>query len=275
LLFFFNWLVNSERLWNGNKSSFKQIILWIAVISSYLLGLILTSLQEFEGKFENFGWFLCYLFSTFPLPMISVIFQSLIRYPTYDTTKQGDMLVYSKRSLIILMLNVWQLIWLLIFIGLIPTVDGTSIIYSIRSGLDCTFYQNTSDNKDTCGSLFLVLLALTLCVIYNFYAGMKVITFDDANFAILIQQLGPIVAAFVFSSEQFMGRWYDNEHTTWKSYVAIALISLSFYCYKVLKVNYLKRSVEEPENLERQTLFERLWIIDKRIATDYIAVQEQ
>jgi amino acid permease len=81
-----------------------------------------------------------------------------------------------------------------------------------------------------------------------------------------VQQLGPVLAAFMFSDQSFMGEWYDNQETTWRSYVAILFIVISFMVYKYLK-KYLKgENLSDSQlvfNNREKTLFEKLWIDDQ------------
>lgn len=238
----FNRWLNNEYLWNYNKPNLNQILMWLGIVIFFLFGVLLTAETSINGQIGHVGWFICYVLSTFPLPMLSVVYQSLVTVVGCNQRLlqlQPEMNIYCKRSLMITMLNFWQFIWLLCVIWMIPDIDGTGIGFSIRSGMSCVIAGNNSDSTNDCIKVYLDLSVLTLCVIFNFYAGIKVVSFDDANFAILVQQLGPILAAFMFSDKQFMGKYYDLQHTTWRSYVAIASIIISFIMYKYHKI-YIK-----------------------------------
>jgi len=230
---FFNWLINGETLWSPHLSVPRQLLFLGVILFSYIAGLSLISLSEFKSNFSNIGWFLCYLLSTLPLPLISVIFQSL--FSPKEKYNQEDFETYSSPSLAIMMLNFWQGIWLTVTIFLIPIADGTGISYSFSTGFSCVISQTTVDPNDNCQNVFLILTLLTFCVIFNFYASIKVISFEDANVAILVQQLGPILAAFVFSTKQLMGTFYDGQVNTWESYTSIACILVAFLFYKIHK----------------------------------------
>jgi hypothetical protein len=267
----FNWILNSEKLWvSKHIYPYRQVITWIGVFSFYFTGILLVAQKELETKFENFGWFLIYLTSTIPIPVLSVLYQSLL-VPKHPLT-QPDMRVYSKPSLMIAMLNFWQGVWLTLTIWLIPTVDGTSIAYSFSSGVSCLFSQSNDDPKNGCERAFFIINLLTFCVIFNFYGGLKVVTFEDANFAILIQQLGPILAAFSFSSKELMGRFYDNQSTSWRSYVSLGCILISFVMYKLNRL-YLKQSTDQlgDNTCGKKTIFERMWIVN---SSAYMALSE-
>lgn len=253
----FNWIFNGESIFNPQANKMYQILLISGTFIFYFSGLLLISQKEFQSKFENLGWFICYLLSTLPLPLMSVLFQFLLS----RAWKQEDMVVYSKRSLLLAMLNFWQLFFLTLTIWLIPFVDSTSISYSFSTGLDCVFNGKSEDPKDVCDNTLLVLLCLTLCVIFNFYASLKVITFEDANFAILVQQVGPIISAAFFSSEAAMGRYYDGKTNGWETYISIVLISLAFLCYKLNKSLIKSQANQSPKN-PKKTLFYRMWVIE-------------
>jgi len=257
----FNWMLNSEKLWvSKHIYPYRQVFTWIGVFVFYFTGILLVAEKELKTHFDNFGWFLIYLFSTVPIPVLSVLYQSLLM-PKHPLT-QCDMKVYSKPSLMIAMLNFWQGVWLILTIWLIPTVDGTGIAYSFSSGVSCLFSQSNDDPNNGCDKAFFTTNLLTWCVIFNFFSGLKVVTFEDANFAILIQQLGPILAAFSFSSKWLMGRFYDDQSTSWRSYVSLGCILTSFVMYKLNRL-YVKQSTEQlGDNLGgKQTIFERMWIV--------------
>jgi len=265
----FNWLLNSEKLWvSEHIYPWRQLLTWVGVFVFYFTGILLVAEKELETRFENFGWFLIYLFSTVPIPVLSVLYQSLLM-PNQPLT-QPDMKVYSKPSLMIAMLNFWQGVWLTVTIWLIPTVDGTGIAYSFSSGVRCLFSQTNDDPNNGCDKAFFTTNLLTWCVIFNFFSGLKVVTFEDANFAILIQQLGPILAAFSFSSRELMGRFYDSQSTSWRSYVSLGCILISFAMYKLNRL-YLKQSTEQQDdkNNIKQTMFERMWIVSSESCATY------
>jgi len=260
----FNWLLNSEKLWvSSNVSKYRQLLTWIGVFVFYFTGILLVAQKELQTRFENFGWFLVYLASTVPIPVLSVLYQSLLM-PKHAFT-QPDMIVYAKPSLMIAMLSFWQGVWLILTIWLLPTVDGTGIAYSFSSGVSCLFNQVNDDTENGCDKAFFTINLLTWCVIFNFFSGLKVVTFEDANFAILIQQLGPILAAFSFSSKDLMGRYYDNQSTSWRSYFSLACILMSFVMYKFNRL-FVKQSTERHANNDRdkQTMFEKMWIVNSR-----------
>lgn len=267
----FNWLLNSEKLWvSGHIYPYRQILTWVGVFTFYFTGLLLVAQKQLESKFDSIGWFLIYVASTIPLPVLSVLYQSLLM-PKHAVT-QADMKIYSKPSLIIAMLNFWQLVWLCVMIWLIPTIDGTSISYSFSSGVRCLFVQSNDDPRNGCDKAFFNLNLLTWCVIFNFFGAVKVVTFEDANFAILIQQLGPILAAFSFSSAELMGRYYDNQTTTWKSYVSLGCILISFVMYKLNRL-YVKEGTANVGNRgEEKTIFERMWIMNDHDSRSYNAL---
>jgi hypothetical protein len=186
----FNYIINGEKIYTKHDSALLQIGKIILVFVFFFSGLCLVSYSEFESKFENVGWFICYLASTVPLPLLSVMFQAL--FGTKHTYKQEDYQVYKKPSLAIMMMNFWLLIWLVITIGIIPTVDGGSVQYSFSTGFACLFQQTSVDAKDQyCEQAYMIINFLTFCVIFNFYAGMKVIQFEDANIAILVSGTTP------------------------------------------------------------------------------------
>lgn len=264
----FNWMLNSEKLWvSKHIHPWRQALTWVGVFLFYFTGILLVAEKELKTRFENFGWFLVYLTSTVPIPVLSVLYQSLM-VPKHPFT-QPDMAVYSKPSLMIAMLNFWQGVWLTVTIWLIPTVDGTSIAYSFSSGVSCLFSQSNDDLNNGCDRAFFTINLLTWCVIFNFYGGLKVVTFEDANFAILIQQLGPILAAFSFSSKKLMGRFYDSQSTSWRSYISLGCILISFVMYKLNRL-YLKQSAEHvgEKHGGKQTIFERMWIVDSASVND-------
>jgi len=259
----FNWLLNNEKMWVSNHIyPYRQALTWIGVFVFYLVGILLLAEKELKSRFENFGWFIVYLTSTLPIPVLSVLYQSLL-IPKRPFT-QPDMKVYSKPSLIVAMLNFWQGVWLTLTIWLIPTVDHTGIAYSFSSGVSCLFSQKNDDPKDGCDKAFFTINLLTWCVIFNFYSGLKVVTFEDANFAILIQQLGPILAAFTFSSSAIMGRYYDNQSTTWRSYVSLGFILTSFVSYKLNRL-WTKKSAVQNGDVHRKTatVVEKMWVLTR------------
>ena len=263
IVIIFNKLLNNEIIFDSNKDIKKQILSWFGISIFYIFGIILTSFNEINSHFEHFGYFLLYILSTIPLPIMSVFYQSLIKMDNKIKEKQIEMSIYSKPSLIICMLNFWQLFWLTVTIWILPIVDNTNIIYSFKTGLSCVFTSESNDSNDICSRLFLDLNFLTFCVIFNFYAGIKVVTFDDANFAILIQQLGPILAAFVFSWSSFMGQFYDNQKTTWRSYIAIISICISFVMYKQIK-KYLSSSSDN-NNIDQHLLLNDVQVQQQQV----------
>jgi hypothetical protein len=258
----FNWMLNSEKLWvSEHVYLYRHVITWLCVFAFYFAGILVLAQKELEVKFENFGWFLIYLTASVTIPLLFVVYQSLL-VPKHRLT-QPDMRVYSKPSLMIAMLTFWQGIWLTVTIWLIPTVDGTSIAYSFSSGVSCLFSQSNDDPKNGCDRAFFVISLLTLCFILYSYSGLKVITFDDANFAILISQRGPILAAFTLSSKELMGRFYDNQSTSWRNYVSLGCIMISVVMYKLNRL-YLKQSINQLGNYNsgKRTVFEKMWIVN-------------
>jgi len=158
------------------------------------------------------------------------------------------------------MMNFWLLLWLVLTIWLIPIVDGTGISYSFTSGLSCILSQSSTDTTDSCFNSLMVINFLTFCVIFNFYSSIKVIKFEDANLAILVQQLGPVVAVFVFSSKAVMGQFYDGGQNSWEQYVSIGFILIAFVLYKFHKTSVNKELAQDEGELNKVTLFERMWI---------------
>jgi len=88
----------------------------------------------------------------------------------------------------------------------------------------------------------------------------------------LVQQLGPVLAAFLFSSPVIMGRFYQGQVNNWQSYVAIASILVAFVLYKFhkKKVNDVEKRAAEIESISllnsdivqrKRTWFENIWIL--------------
>lgn len=100
----FNWVLNSEKLWVSNHIyPYRQVLTWVGVFVFYFTGILLVAEKELKTRFENFGWFIIYLTSTVPIPVLSVLYQSLM-IPK-QPFNQSDMRVYSKPSLMVAMIN--------------------------------------------------------------------------------------------------------------------------------------------------------------------------
>jgi len=257
----FNRLLNREKLWvPDHVHRYRQKLTWIGVFLFYCTGILLVASKELKTHFEDFGWFLIFIASTIPIPVLSVLFQGLLM-PKHPFI-QPDMKVYSKPALMIAMLSFWQLFWLSVMIWLIPIIDGQSISYNFSSAMSCLFSQSNDDTRNGCLRAFFSLNLASFCSLFNMFSALKVVTFEDANFAILIQQLGPILAAFSFSSKKLMGRFYDNQTTSWRSYISIACILTSFVMYK-LNRSYVKQSTKKlvESRAAKKTMFERMWIV--------------
>ena len=106
---------------------------------------------------------------------------------------------------------------------------------------------------------------------------MKVVTFQDANVAILTQQAGPVLAALVFASPSFMGRFYDNAKVSWETIMSLVLTLLSIVAYKLLKRD-ISGALERPPSLEltpfmgerarEATVLGRVWVKAGRVRAE-------
>ncbi len=248
-----NSLINGQAMYNPRESAVQQTTAWVLITLLFVGAILLLGTgggQDVTGA--ELGWFIMYLASTIPLPVMSVVFQGVL-----TTSAQADMAIYRKPSLLVAMLNFWLLVFLVLFLWIDPLISGYSIRFSTAQSMACVVGRHSELPGYVCGPAFACLTMLTFCVIFNFYAGIKVVSFEDANFAIIIQQLGPVIAAFAFASAPFMGQFYTDDSANWQAYLSFVLALLAFLLYKLFKEHYL------PKPDASASFFAAVWLHDR------------